>query len=258
MATVIYPAPIFGPVQSRRLGRSLGVNLLPPDGKICSFDCIYCECGLNEDFRPHQKMTPRPLVKSELERRLASMQAAGERLDAITFSGNGEPTSHPDFGGIVDDVRLLRDKYYPQAKVCLLTNATHLNRDDVYQAILRIDRPCLKLDTADIDYIEFVDRPNAHYDLQKQLELMRSLGRKCVIQSMFMKGTWQGKSVDNTSDKYVVPWLKAVREVRPSGVDIYTIARDTPDRFLRKASKEELDRIANLVRAEGIDAHAYY
>lgn len=258
MATVIYPAPIFGPVQSRRLGRSLGVNLLPPDGKICSFDCIYCECGLNEDFRPHQRMTPRSLVKIDLEERLAAMKAAGEPLDAITFSGNGEPTSHPDFGAIVDDVRALRDKYYPQAKVCLLTNATHLDRPDVYQAILRLDRPCLKLDTADIDYIRLVDRPNAHYDLQRQLDLMRSIGSRCVIQSMFMKGTWQGKSVDNTGDFYVQPWLKAVREVRPAGVDIYTIARDTPDKMLQKATPEELDRIVALVKAEGIDAHAYY
>ena len=166
MATVIYPGPVFGPVKSRRLGKSLGVNLLPVDGKLCSFDCIYCECGLNDEHRPKLKMPSREEVREALEKRLAAMREADDLPEAITYSGNGEPTSHPDFLAIVKDTRALRDQYCPQAKVCLLTNATHLNRDDVFEAVKLIDRPCLKLDTVDADYIRFVDRPNCPYDVK--------------------------------------------------------------------------------------------
>ena len=257
MATVIYPSPVFGPVKSRRLGRSLGVNLLPEDGKVCSFDCIYCECGFNDDFRPKAKLPTRECVRTELEKRLSAMKAAGETLDALTFSGNGEPTSHPDFDQIADDVKALRDKYYSEAKVCLLTNATHLTKPRVFEAVKKLDKACLKLDTVNPEYIRFVDRPNCPYDVNVVIERMKACGGRCIIQTMFMKGTWQGKSVDNTTDDYVLPWVKAVADIRPAGVDIYTVARDTPDKALRKAAPEELERIADLVRAEGISAHTY-
>ena len=258
MPTVIYPAPIFGPVQSRRLGRSLGVNLLPPDGKLCSFDCVYCECGLNADHVPQAPMTSRAEVARELERRLVQMRESGETLDAITYSGNGEPTSHPEFKEIVEDTIALRDRYFPQAKVCLLTNATHIDRPKIYEAIQKLDKACLKLDTVNAEYIELVDRPNARYDLPRIIDIMKSLNGRCVIQTMFMKGEWQGKSVDNTGDEYVLPWLEVVKAVAPSGVDIYTISPDTPGEGLKKASKQELDHIAGLVQSLGIDAHAYY
>ena len=220
MPTVIYPAPIFGPVQSRRLGRSLGVNLLPPDGKLCSFDCVYCECGLNADHVPQAPMTSRAEVARELERRLVQMRESGETLDAITYSGNGEPTSHPEFKEIVEDTIALRDRYFPQAKVCLLTNATHIDRPKIYEAIQKLDKACLKLDTVNAEYIELVDRPNARYDLPRIIDIMKSLNGRCVIQTMFMKGEWQGKSVDNTGDEYVLPWLEVVKAVAPSGVEI--------------------------------------
>ena len=185
------------------------------------------------------------------------MKAAGETLDALTFSGNGEPTSHPDFDRIADDVKLLRDKYYPEAKVCLLTNATHLTKPRVFEAVKKLDKACLKLDTVNREYIRFVDRPNCPYDVNVVIERMKACGGRCIIQTMFMKGTWQGKSVDNTTDDYVLPWVKTVADIRPAGVDIYTVARDTPDKALRKAAPEELERIADLVRAEGISAHTY-
>ena len=257
MSTVIYPSPIFGPVKSRRLGRSLGVNLLPEDGKVCSFDCIYCECGFNEDFRPKKPMPSREMVRTELEGRLAAMADAGEALDALTFSGNGEPTSHPDFDLICEDVKALRDKYYPEASVCLLTNATHLAKPRVFEAVLRLDKACLKLDTVNPDYIRLVDRPNCPYDVKTVIERMKACGGRCVVQTMFMKGEWQGQSVDNTTDEYVLPWVEAVAAIRPSGVDIYTVARETPDKALVKATMEELERIARLVRGRGISAHTY-
>ena len=192
-----------------------------------------------------------------MEKRLSAMKAAGETLDALTFSGNGEPTSHPDFDRIADDVKLLRDKYYPEAKVCLLTNATHLTKPRVFEAVKKLDKACLKLDTVNPEYIRFVDRPNCPYDVNVVIERMKACGGRCIIQTMFMKGTWQGKSVDNTTDDYVLPWVKTVADIRPAGVDIYTVARDTPDKALRKAAPEELERIADLVRAEGISAHTY-
>ncbi len=257
MATVIYPSPVFGPVKSRRLGRSLGVNLLPEDGKVCSFDCIYCECGFNEDFRPKSPLPSRELVRTELEKRLAAMKAAGEDLDALTFSGNGEPTSHPHFDEICEDVKALRDRYFPAAKVCLLTNATHLTKPRVFEAVTALDKACLKLDTVNPDYIRFVDRPGCPYDVATVIERMKACGGRCIIQTMFMKGTWQGQSVDNTTDDYVLPWVEAVTDIAPAGVDIYTVARDTPDKALRKASLEELERIAELLRARGISAHTY-
>ncbi len=257
MSTIIYPAPIFGPVTSRRLGRSLGVNLLPPDGKLCSFDCVYCECGLNAERRPKLDMTPRHIVAAELSRRLALMKEAGELLDAITFSGNGEPTSHPDFGRIVEDVIAIRNQFYPNARVCLLTNSTHLPRKEVFEAVQKIDRLCLKLDTVDPDYIRLVDRPQTRYDVTEMVERMKLLSGRCIIQTMFMKGTVNGVSVDNTGDEYVLPWLEAVREIAPAAVDIYTISRETPLKTLQKASAKELERIVQLVRNAGIDAHAY-
>ncbi len=257
MSTIIYPAPIFGPVMSRRLGRSLGVNLLPADGKVCSFDCVYCECGLNAERRPRQDMPSRSLVASALRERLLSMRQAGQALDAITFSGNGEPTSHPHFGLIVDDVIALREKFFPEAKVCLLTNSTHLGKDSVFEAVQKLDKACLKLDTVDPAYIRLVDRPQTHYDLDKLIGRMKQLSGRCVIQTMFMKGTVDGVSVDNTGDEYVLPWLEAVRSIAPAAVDIYTISRETPLKTLQKASAGELERIVRLVKAAGIDVHAY-
>lgn len=257
MATVLYPSPIFGPVVSRRLGRSLGVNLSPADGKVCSFDCIYCECGLNAEHLPKTKPPKKETVASELEARLKAMVERGETIDAITYSGNGEPTSHPQFLDVVKDTCALRDKYFPKAKVCLLTNATHLAKPEIFEAVQLIDRPCLKLDTVDKHYIDLVDRPNCPYRLEDVIDRMKALGQCAVIQTMFMKGTFNGQSVDNTTDDYVLPWVKTVAEIRPMGVDIYTLARDTSVTGLQKVSKEELETIADKLRAYGLDVHTF-
>ncbi|MBO5658955.1 MAG: radical SAM protein [Duodenibacillus sp.] len=258
MATILFPSPIFGPVKSRRLGVSLGLNLLPSDGKICNFDCVYCECGLNAEHRPKQDMPTRRQVALALEAKLKAMLEAGDTIDAITFAGNGEPTSHPDFKEIVDDVMAIRDRYFPNATVCLLTNATNILKPSVRRAVESIDRACLKLDSVDIDYVRFVNRPTCVYRLDELLEAMRSIGKKCVIQTMFLKGTWEGQCVDNTGEVAVQAWLEAIRTINPNGVDLYTISRDTPAKTLQKAGAEELDRIADRVRALGISAHAYY
>jgi wyosine [tRNA(Phe)-imidazoG37] synthetase (radical SAM superfamily) len=256
--TVIYPSPIFGPVHSRRLGVSLGINLLPADGKFCSFDCIYCECGFNADHRAKLKLPTREEVSEALEARLKQMKAEGPAPDVLTFAGNGEPTGHPHFPEIMDDTLRLRDKYFPNAKVSVLSNATHIDRPEVHAALCRVDNNIVKLDTVDIDYIRAVDRPVGHYDLQRLVERMKAFNGHCIIQTMFMKGEFEGRDVDNTTDRYVLPWIGVVKEIAPSRVMIYTIDRETPAHNLQKATHEELDRIVGLLKAEGIEASASY
>ena len=258
MSTIIYPSPIFGPVHSRRLGVSLGINLLPADGKVCTFDCLYCECGFNAAHRAHQPMPAREEVAVALENRLAAMKAEGAALDVLTFAGNGEPTIHPHFPEIIDDTLRLRDKYFPLAKVSVLTNATLVARPAVFEALSRVDNNILKLDTVNEEYIRFVDRPTSAYNLAQIVERLAAFGGNAVIQTMFMKGVVDGKSVDNTGEEYVLPWLEAVKKIAPREVMIYTIDRETPQEGLLKATHEELDRIVALLRAEGIAATASY
>lgn len=258
MSTILFPSPVFGPVHSRRLGISLGINLLPADGKICSFDCIYCECGLNAGHRPHLRMPTRAAVHAALEKKLVEMAAKGELPDTLTFAGNGEPTGHPEFAQIIDDVIELRRRYCPNAKISVLTNATHILKAHVFEALLRVDNPLLKLDTVDVDYIRLVDRPQSAYDLHALIERMRAFKGKCLIQTMFLKGLWQGKDVNNTTEHYVGPWLEVVRSIGPKLVTIYTIDRETPDKELQKATHEELDRIAERVRAAGLECTVSY
>ena len=258
MSTIIYPSPIFGPVRSRRLGVSLGINLLPADGKVCTFDCLYCECGFNATHRTHRPLPTREEVATALEERLKAMQAEGTAPDVLTFAGNGEPTGHPHCAGIIDDTLALRDKYFPQAKVSVLTNATLVTRPAVFDALKRVDNNILKLDTVNVDYIRFVDRPTAAYDLDAIVERLAAFGGNAVIQTMFMKGRVDGRSVDNTGDEYVLPWLEKVKKIAPREVMIYTIDRETPQEGLQKATHEELDRIVALIKDAGIPATASY
>ena len=258
MSTIIYPSPIFGPVHSRRLGISLGINLMPRDGKVCTFDCIYCECGYNADRRPQTSRPTRAEVKTALEKQLADMAAQNQLPDVLTFAGNGEPTSHPDFKGIVEDTVSLRNKYCPKAKVSVLSNATLIERPDVFEALKMVDNNILKLDTVNLDYIKTVNRPTGKYNLEALIEKMKQFEGHCIIQTMFMHGTMNGQDVSNLSDDYIAPWLKTVAEINPRQVMIYTIDRETPDQELRKASHEELDNIVERLKTNGIDATASY
>ena len=259
MSTIIYPSPIFGPVHSRRLGLSLGINLMPCDGKICTFDCIYCECGLNASHRPKAPRPTREEVRARLRETLTAMAQRGERPDVLTFAGNGEPTAHPDFAGIIDDTIALRDELAPQAKVSVLSNATFIHRETVRAALMKVDNNIQKLDTVDMDYIRRVDRPvNPHYDVEKIVEHMRLFEGHVVVQTMFMKGSTSTGSVDNTTDRFVTPWLAALQRISPREVMIYTIDRETPISGLEKATHEELDRIRDLGLGLGIRCTASY
>ena len=275
MSTVIYPSPIFGPVHSRRLGISLGINLLPADGKVCSFDCIYCECGFNRDHRPTLPLPTPEQVSQKLEEKLQEMTASGQLPDVLTFAGNGEPTCHPQFAEIIDDTIRLRDKYCPKAKVSVLSNSTMIHRQSVHDALMRVDNNILKLDTVDPIYINKVDRPNTAYDVQQIIERMKAFNGHIIIQTMFMRGTISSMfnvqrssqrhtlsertfNVDNTGEEFVAPWLDAIREIRPQQVMVYTIDRETPTKGLEKASREQLDAIRDRVIALGFPCSASY
>jgi len=258
MSTIIYPSPIFGPVHSRRLGISLGINLLPADGKVCSFDCIYCECGFNSDHRPTLPMPTREEVTKKLEEKLKQMVAEAQQPDVLTFAGNGEPTCHPHFAEIIDDTIRLRDQYCPKAKVSVLSNSTMIHRQAVHDALMRVDNNILKLDTIDPIYINMVDRPNGDYDVDKIIERLKAFNGHVIIQTMFMRGSASGESVDNTGEEYVGPWLEAVKAIKPQQVMIYTIDRETPAHDLQKATHEQLDAIRDRVIAVGIPCTASY
>ncbi len=259
MSTIIYPSPIFGPVHSRRLGISLGINLQPGDGKLCSFDCIYCECGFNADHRPQQRRPSREEVALRLREKLSEMRESGQQPDVLTFAGNGEPTAHPDFPGIIDDTIRLRDEYAPSAKVSVLSNSTFIHRPEVRAALMRVDNNILKLDTVDIDYIRMVDRPaSSRYNVDDIVQDMEKFNGHVVVQTMFLKGIIDAGDTDNTSDRYVLPWIKALQRIRPREVMIYTVDRETPDPRLLKASHEDLDRICKMVQEAGIPCSASY
>ena len=258
MSTIIYPSPIFGPVHSRRLGISLGINLLPADGKVCSFDCIYCECGFNEDHRPSLPLPTREEVAQKLEAKLQQMVANGQLPDVLTFAGNGEPTCHPHFAEIIADTIRLRNQYCPKAKVSVLSNSTMIHRPQVHDALMQVDNNILKLDTVDPAYINKVDHPNGTYDVDQIIDRLKAFQGHVIIQTMFMRGECKGESVDNTGDAYVNPWLEAVKAIAPQQVMIYTIDRETPTQGLLKATHEQLDQIRDRVIAAGIPCSASY
>ena len=255
---IVFPSPVFGPVRSRRLGVSLGINLMPADGKLCTFDCIYCECGFNADHRPHRPRPTRREVAEALERQLQKMADEGTPPDVLTFAGNGEPTAHPEFAAIVDDTLALRDRYFPQAQVSVLSNSTMLHRPEVVAALRKVDNNILKLDTVSDDYVRRVDRPAAAFSAAKVVDALAAFAGHVVVQTLFMGGEHDGRSVDNTGEEYVGPWIEALRRISPQKVMVYTIDRETPAPHLRKASPETLDTIAERVREAGFEVEVGY
>ena len=253
MSTIIYDSPVFGPIHSRRLGISLGINLLPKGGKVCSFDCIYCECGLNRERRTKNPLPTADEVVDGLESKLQELKAEGIEPDVLTFAGNGEPTLHPHFPEIVDRVRQVRDIYCPSAKMSILSNATQIRRPEIREALMHFDNNILKLDTVSPIYINNVDRPQGHYDVEEQITCLAAFRGHCIIQTMLMQGEHEGHSVDNTGEEYVVPYLEALARIKPRAVMLYTLDRETPVDGLLKASAEKMQAIAGRIRQLGIE-----
>ncbi len=245
MQTVLFTETIFGPIHSRRLGASLGINLSPVDGKICSFDCLYCEAGYNAQGVGTSGFPLRSDVAKLLEAKLSEMSKNSEPLDVITFSGNGEPTLHPEFAAIVDDTIALRDKYFPEVKISVLTNSTRASRPDVFAALLRVDNNIAKLDSAIDATVHLLDRPNdPNYAVADVVDALRAFDGHVIVQTMFTRGEHDGTKVDNTGDAEVESLIEAYRRIAPCQVMIYSIDRRTPEQSLEKVSRDELAAIA--------------
>ncbi len=254
MPTFLFDKIIFGPVKSRRLGVSLGVNLLPTDIKVCSFDCIYCECGRNPKKYEEKIVLPsRQVVQQKLKEKLEEMKAGNLLPDVITFAGNGEPTLHPDFAGIIDDTIELRNQLAPKARIAVLSNATMIHKKDVFRALLKIEDNIQKLDSAFEETIKLLDCPNKNFNLQKTVDQLTSFSGKVIIQTLFVRGNYKGETVDNTTENEVLAWIELLKKIKPSQVMIYTIARDTPIDTLEKVTLSELNNIAKQVKSVGFD-----
>ncbi len=258
MSTFLWESIAFGPIHSRRLGRSLGVNLLPTDVKICSFDCLYCECGWTLEKRlTAREFYPVETVLQAIEYKLSACRKSSTEVDSITFSGNGEPTLHPQFDKIIDGLLPLRDKYYPNAVISVLSNATQLMRPEVCHALQRIENPILKLDAGTQAMLEIINKPTIPVSLNEVIEQLCTFNGNVIIQSMFLSGEQDGVAFDNSQEPNFSAWLEAIRRINPKRVMIYSLDRETPALQLRKFDKEKLESIADRVRALGISAETY-
>ena len=243
----------YGPIHSRRLGTSLGMELMPLDHKLCTFNCVYCECGWNEPVR-HPKLPTREEVKAALEKKLSTIDNQQLSIDVITFSGNGEPTLHPDFLGIIQDTCALRDTYCPNAKVSVLSNSTQLGRPDVVEALRLCDNRILKLDAATDEMMRRIDLPvNEQLTVEQIIEWLAQFNGDFTLQTCFLRGEHAGKPIDNTTPDQLEAWYQAVETLRPKQIMIYVIDRKTPEENLSKISREEMESIAAPLIAKGYD-----
>lgn len=253
MSTILFDQIVFGPIHSRRLGTSLGINLLPLDGKLCSFDCIYCECGYNSQGGGTSGIASPASLHEALEQKFKTLQQEGIVPDVITFAGNGEPTLHPHFPEIIEDTIRLRDQYFPQARISVLSNGTRVGDEAVYRALLKVDNNILKLDSAIEKTLRLINAPNStSYSLTETIERYASFGGKMILQTLFTRGTHKGEVVDNTTAEELEAWLQAVQRIKPWEVMIYTIDRETPEKSLTKVPLQELRKIARRVEALGL------
>jgi wyosine [tRNA(Phe)-imidazoG37] synthetase (radical SAM superfamily) len=254
MPTFLFNSIVFGPVRSRRLGVSLGINLLPSNRKICNFNCIYCECGWTHKSDAAGKDLPtRKAVYEALEKKLSSMKKKNLEPDVITYAGNGEPTLHPEFPGIIDDSIILRNKYFPRARIAVLSNSTAISKPHIKKALLKVDQNILKLDSAFDLTVKIHNQPRVNVKVDKLIQDLKGFNGQLIIQTLFLRGTFKGKKIDNTTNGEIEAWLKALKRIKPSEVMIYTISRDTPEGGeLSKIPLAELRHIASLVNDLGI------
>ena len=247
---MLFGSIVYGPIHSRRLGVSLGINLMPTTAKLCTFDCVYCECGWNQPVS-HPSLPTRTDVCAALESQLS---AAIEPIDVITFSGNGEPTLHPDFLGIIQDTCALRDQYCPKAKVSVLSNSTQLGRTDVIEALRLCDNRILKLDSAIDATMRLIDKPvNAQLTVKQIAQWLSIFDGDFTLQTCFLRGEYQGQTIDNTTPEELTAWYKMVDYLHPKQVMIYVIDRVTPLETLEKIPAETMEKIAIPLREKGID-----
>ena len=248
---MLFPEIVYGPIHSRRLGISLGMELMPLQHKLCTFDCVYCECGFNQPVS-HPVLPTREEVRQALETKLQTLKDEGTTPDVITFSGNGEPTLHPDFLSIIQDTVSLRNTYFPAAKVSVLSNSTQLARPDVVEALRLCDNRILKLDSAIDETMRRIDQPvNNALTVSRIEQYLDQFDGDFVLQTCFLRGEHLGKTIDNTTSEELNAWYAAVERLRPREIMIYVIDRATPVKTLEKLSRDEMEAIAAPLIAKG-------
>lgn len=248
---------VFGPIRSRRLGKSLGVNLLPEVGKICSFDCIYCECGWNPDDKTNSGIPKKEVFEKTLEKRLQELKGTADEPDSITFSGNGEPTLHSDFAEIIDITIKLRDLHIPNAKISVLTNGTMLHKEKIFDAISKVDNNIIKIDGGTYETIKAINKPNVDFDLEKYISILQKFNGDLIVQTCFLRGEHNGLKIDNSTQEEVALWTEHVKKINPRKTMIYAIDRETPEKNLEKITLEELEKIAEPLRRLGLKVECY-
>jgi len=259
MATFLWSDIVFGPIHSRRVGTSLGINLLPVNGKLCSFDCIYCECGALSSGAPKKdrKMPSFEQVSDAMSRRFKELYDEGVKVDSISFTGNGEPTLNKDFPEIVDKTVELRDKYFPTAVISVFSNSTTLEKRGVFDALMKIDNRIMKVDCSDIQLLQLVNRPAPGYSLERVLKNLERFNGNFILQTMFFKGVVEGQEFDLTAPELVAGWSDIVRRLRPAKIMAYSLDRDTPVAGLMKIPRERLQEVTAPLRAEGFEIEIF-
>jgi wyosine [tRNA(Phe)-imidazoG37] synthetase (radical SAM superfamily) len=256
---MLFDEIIFGPIHSRRLGNSLGINLLPSHKKLCNFDCVYCECGWNKDTKAVKDTIPnKEAVREALQKRLIEAKQKAIQIDSITFSGNGEPTLNPEFSEIIDIVIELRDLYAKEAKISVLSNATNLLKEDIFNALHKVDNPILKIDGGSQKMFYAISKANPELiSFEKVKQKLIEFGNRAIIQTLLLRGKNEGVVIDNTTEEEFGLWLEIVKQIKPRSVMLYAIDRVTPESNLEKLSKDELELFAQRVRALGIETKTY-
>lgn len=255
---ILFENLVFGPIHSRRLGNSLGVNLMPTIGKICTFNCVYCECGWNPEHRNENAHLATPKEYEEtLENALMELVRTPKEPDSITFSGNGEPTLHPDFPEIIDITIRLRDKYVPKAVISVLTNGTRIHDEKIFNALKKVDNNICKLDGGSLDVIKKINLPNVKIDLDQYINNLQRFDGQVIIQTLFLRGKHNGEIIDNTTEEEVNLWLGHLKKINPKKTMIYVIDRETPEKNLEKLGVEEMKKIASLAKAQGLCVDVY-
>ena len=248
---MLFDSIVYGPIRSRRLGVSLGMNLMPTTAKLCTFDCVYCECGWNQPVS-HPIIPTREQVREALASRLIALSP--NSIDVITFSGNGEPTLHPEFLGIIEDTRALRDQYCPKAKISVLSNSTQLGRKDVVEALRLCDNRILKLDSAIDATMRLIDKPvNTNLTVEQIAQWLALFNGDFTLQTCFLRGEYCGQTIDNTTSEELKAWYSMIERLHPQQVMIYVIDRATPLQTLSKVPAAEMEAIAAPLREKGID-----
>lgn len=255
--SILFETLVFGPIKSRRLGKSLGINLMPEIGKICSFDCIYCECGWNPEKKNTSRLPKKEIFGNVLEERLKELVGTENEPDSITFSGNGEPTLHPDFAEIIDITIKLRNLYIPNAKISVLTNGTMMHKKEVFEAISKVDNNIIKIDGGTYETIKAINKPNVDFDLDKYIETLQEFKGDIIIQTCFLRGEHNGVKIDNTSENEITLWIEHIKKTKPRKTMIYAIDRETPEKNLEKISQQELESIANRLRELNFEVECY-